>query len=120
LLVFSMASLTLSVCVGTAVAEHRASRATFNAIDRLLTPSARTLDDHLASVEVNSFGPYALALESGGQGYRELLKHKRGHWRNIAVVSESTGLQCSVAPRAVTKDLHLLRYVPAHRCDGRR
>jgi hypothetical protein len=114
-----MASLTLFVCVGTAAAEHRASRSTFNAVNRLLTPSARTLDDHLASVEVSSFGPYALALERGGQGYRELLKHKRGHWHNVAVVSESTGLQCSVAPQAVIKDLHLLRYAPGHRCYGR-
>ena len=106
--------------MGSAAAEYRASRATFSAINRLLAPSARTLDDHLVSVEVSSVGPFALAAEGGGQGYRELLKHSRGRWLNVAVVSLATGLKCNVAPTAVIHDLHLLRYTSGHRCYGPR
>lgn len=101
----------------SAGAEHAASRATFRKIDRKLRPSARTLHDHLASVELSDQGPYALAHEVGGQGYRLLLRRGRhGRWRLVADVTEATDFPCGAAPRAVVRDLHVLRYVPRHRC----
>jgi hypothetical protein len=117
-LVLALATVVLVAwtCVGSASAEHRASRATFNAINGLLKASARTLDDHLASVEVSSKGPYALAFETGGERYRELLRHRNGRWHNLAVVSQATGFRCGFAPQAVIKDLHILRYVAERRC----
>lgn len=116
--VLAAGAVTMAVCSSSARAEHRASRATYDAIDKVLRPSARTIDDHLASVEVSSKGPYALALERGGQGYRALMKYRSGRWRAVADVSDATGLRCDVAPAAVFSDLHLLRYVSSHRCFG--
>ncbi|MDQ2760489.1 MAG: hypothetical protein M3Y17_08685 [Actinomycetota bacterium] len=120
LLLLAAAAIVLEVGIGSAFAEHRASRATFSAINRLLSPSARTLRDHLVSVDVSSKGPYALAFEAGGQDYRGLLKENHRRWHYVADVTVSTGLRCKVAPQAVIQDLHLLRYVTGHRCFGPR
>jgi hypothetical protein len=99
----------LTALASSAAADHTASNATFREIDRYLTPSARTLDDHLRSVEVSSKGPYALAHEVGGQGYYLVLKRKRSGWRAVVTISDQ-GLRCGLVPKPVISDLHLERY----------
>jgi hypothetical protein len=104
----AVASLSLGLPVA-AGAEHPAGRAVFKEIDDYLSPSAATLEDHLASVELSNAGPYALVHEAGGQDYYAVLKRNHGHWRDLATISDQ-GLPCGLVPRAVVRDLHLFRY----------
>jgi hypothetical protein len=99
-------SLGLPVVAG---AGHPAGKTVFKEIDDYLSPSAATLKDHLASVELSDAGPYALVHEAGGQDYYAVLKRSHGHWRDLATISDQ-GLPCGLVPRAVVRDLHLLRY----------
>jgi hypothetical protein len=101
-------SLILALPV-TAGAEHPAGKAVFKEIDDYLSPSAATLEDHLASVELSDAGPYALVHEAGGQDYYAVLLRSHGHWRDLATISDQ-GLPCGLVPRAVVRDLHLLNY----------
>lgn len=106
------ASLALALPVA-AGAEHLAGKAVFKEIEEYLGPSAATLEDHLASVELSDAGPYALVHEAGGQGYYAVLRRSHSHWRDLATISDE-GLRCGLVPRGVIRDLHLLRYA-----DGR-
>jgi hypothetical protein len=98
--------LALSVAAG---AEHPAGKTVLKEINDYLSPSAATLEDHLASVELSDAGPYALVHEAGGQDYYAVLKRSHGHWRDLATISDQ-GLPCGLVPRAVVRDLQLVRY----------
>ena len=107
-------SLALPVAAG---AEHPAGKVVFKEIDEYLSPSASTLDDHLAWAKLSDAGPYALVHEAGGQDYYAVLRRRHGHWRVLATISDE-GLRCGLVPRAVIRDLHLLRYKDgASHCD---
>jgi hypothetical protein len=99
-------SLALPVAAG---AEHPAGKVVFKEIDEYLSPSAATLEDHLAWVRLSDAGPYALVREAGGQNYYAVLRKRHGHWRVLATISDE-GLRCGLVPRAVVRDLHLRRF----------
>jgi hypothetical protein len=107
-----MAALVLLVGAlpSGAAAERPATPSEFAAINRLLAPSARTLNVKLAWVKVSTRGPFALAYMNGpGQVGATLLRGSGQHWTYLATISDE-GLRCGLAPPAVIADLHAERF----------
>jgi hypothetical protein len=102
-----------------AVAEHPPSRATYRAIHRALNRD--NITTKMRWVRVSSDGPYALvktrAQGAGGQLAWILLHRHHLRWMLGPVISDE-GMACNAAPRAVIRDLQLLRYADGRRCSG--
>jgi len=107
-LIVMLAAATL-LAPALALAERPARPSEFQAINRLLNSSERSLRDQLAWVHVSTAGPYALAYLTGPQEAAIVLRGAGMRWRWLAAISDE-GLRCGLVPAAVVADLHPERY----------
>jgi hypothetical protein len=113
--------VTVAVFFGIAVsatAEHLPSSATAQAITRAVQTGPVRV--RVVWIRVSSRGPYALAhVTSHASGPADILVHDvRRHWRLVSVISDEAWPAIR-RPRAVIRDLHLLRDADGRRCCGR-